>query len=60
MLFCPTGGITLATARDYLALDCVPCVGGGWVTPASVLRVRDWRALEAAARQAAALAPPRA
>jgi 2-dehydro-3-deoxyphosphogluconate aldolase / (4S)-4-hydroxy-2-oxoglutarate aldolase len=60
LLFCPTGGITLATARDYLALDCVPCVGGGWVTPASVLSARDWRALESAARQAAALAPARA
>jgi 2-dehydro-3-deoxyphosphogluconate aldolase/(4S)-4-hydroxy-2-oxoglutarate aldolase len=29
--FCPTGGITEATAADWLALDCVLCVGGSWV-----------------------------
>lgn len=29
--FCPTGGITLATAPDWLALDPVLCVGGSWI-----------------------------
>lgn len=29
--FCPTGGITLATAPDWLALEAVLCVGGSWV-----------------------------
>jgi 2-dehydro-3-deoxyphosphogluconate aldolase / (4S)-4-hydroxy-2-oxoglutarate aldolase len=29
--FCPTGGITAATARDWLALDAVTCVGGSWL-----------------------------
>ncbi len=29
--FCPTGGITEATAPDWLALDAVLCVGGSWV-----------------------------
>ncbi len=29
--FCPTGGISLATAPDWLALDPVLCVGGSWV-----------------------------
>ncbi|GJE58231.1 bifunctional 4-hydroxy-2-oxoglutarate aldolase/2-dehydro-3-deoxy-phosphogluconate aldolase [Methylobacterium trifolii] len=28
---CPTGGITEATAPDWLAQDCVLCVGGSWV-----------------------------
>jgi len=32
--FCPTGGITEATAPDWLALDAVLCVGGSWVVPA--------------------------
>ena len=32
--FCPTGGITAASARDWLAFDPVLCVGGSWVTPA--------------------------
>jgi 2-dehydro-3-deoxyphosphogluconate aldolase/(4S)-4-hydroxy-2-oxoglutarate aldolase len=31
--FCPTGGITEATAPDWLAFDPVLCVGGSWVTP---------------------------
>lgn len=32
--FCPTGGITAATAPDWLALDAVLCVGGSWIVPA--------------------------
>ena len=31
--FCPTGGITAASARDWLALDAVLCVGGSWLVP---------------------------
>lgn len=31
--FCPTGGITPASAPDWLAIDPVLCVGGSWVTP---------------------------
>ena len=31
--FCPTGGITLATAGNWLALDAVICVGGSWIVP---------------------------
>jgi 2-dehydro-3-deoxyphosphogluconate aldolase / (4S)-4-hydroxy-2-oxoglutarate aldolase len=31
MRFCPTGGITAATAQDYLALPNVACVGGTWM-----------------------------
>ncbi len=31
--FCPTGGITQATAPDWLALDAVLCVGGSWMVP---------------------------
>ncbi|WP_067903566.1 bifunctional 4-hydroxy-2-oxoglutarate aldolase/2-dehydro-3-deoxy-phosphogluconate aldolase [Nocardia vaccinii] len=40
--FCPTGGITPATARDYLALPNVGCVGGSWLTPAAALAAADW------------------
>jgi 2-dehydro-3-deoxyphosphogluconate aldolase / (4S)-4-hydroxy-2-oxoglutarate aldolase len=29
--FCPTGGISLETAPDWLAVDSVLCVGGSWV-----------------------------
>lgn len=31
--FCPTGGISVRTAPDYLALSTVGCVGGSWLTP---------------------------
>jgi 2-dehydro-3-deoxyphosphogluconate aldolase/(4S)-4-hydroxy-2-oxoglutarate aldolase len=53
--FCPTGGISLATAPTYLALDCVFCVGGSWLTPAAAVVSRDWTAIEQAARAARAL-----
>lgn len=50
--FCPTGGIGLATAPDWLALGSVLCVGGSWIVPAGM---PDPRAIEARARAAAAL-----
>lgn len=31
--FCPTGGINQSNYRDFLALDCVTCVGGSWLVP---------------------------
>src|SRR3954451_22230458 len=31
--FCPTGGITLQTAPDWLAVESVACVGGSWLAP---------------------------
>jgi 2-dehydro-3-deoxyphosphogluconate aldolase/(4S)-4-hydroxy-2-oxoglutarate aldolase len=50
--FCPTGGITLATASDWLALEAVLCVGGSWMVPKGA---PDVAAITAAARAAAAL-----
>jgi 2-dehydro-3-deoxyphosphogluconate aldolase/(4S)-4-hydroxy-2-oxoglutarate aldolase len=52
--FCPTGGITQATAPDWLALDAVLCCGGSWLVPKGL---PDLAAIEEAARAAAALAP---
>jgi len=52
--FCPTGGISAATAPDWLALDPVLCVGGSWVVPAGPL---DPARIETLAREAAALKP---
>ena len=31
--FCPTGGITLGTAPEWLAEEAVLCVGGSWIVP---------------------------
>jgi 2-dehydro-3-deoxyphosphogluconate aldolase/(4S)-4-hydroxy-2-oxoglutarate aldolase len=52
--FCPTGGITQATAPEWLALDAVLCVGGSWMVPKGK---PDPAVIEAAARQAAELRP---
>ncbi|MEU4655843.1 bifunctional 4-hydroxy-2-oxoglutarate aldolase/2-dehydro-3-deoxy-phosphogluconate aldolase [Streptomyces sp. NPDC023723] len=53
--FCPTGGITLASAPDYLSLPNVGCVGGSWMLPADAVAGRDWARVEALAREAAGL-----
>ncbi len=58
VLFCPTGGITRATAPDYLALPNVVCVGGSWVAPKAMLEAGDWSGIEALARDAASLRKP--
>ena len=55
IVFCPTGGIALANAADYLALKNVACVGGSWVAPAQALAAKDWPGIEALAAEAAAL-----
>lgn len=54
--FCPTGGITLAKAPDYLKLSNILCVGGSWVAPQTLIDARDWAGIEALAREAADLA----
>jgi 2-dehydro-3-deoxyphosphogluconate aldolase/(4S)-4-hydroxy-2-oxoglutarate aldolase len=53
--FCPTGGITLATAPDWLALPSVACVGGSWLVPAGA--ATDVDAIRDRGREAAALRP---
>jgi 2-dehydro-3-deoxyphosphogluconate aldolase/(4S)-4-hydroxy-2-oxoglutarate aldolase len=53
--FCPTGGITVATAPDYLALANVRVVGGSWLTPADALAGEDWPRIARLAKEASAL-----
>lgn len=53
--FCPTGGITQATAPTYLALPNVACVGGGWLAPKALLAAKDWAGVGRLARDAAGL-----
>ncbi|MFJ3902228.1 bifunctional 4-hydroxy-2-oxoglutarate aldolase/2-dehydro-3-deoxy-phosphogluconate aldolase [Streptomyces sp. NPDC090025] len=53
--FCPTGGISLASAPGYLSLPNVSVVGGTWMLPPDALAARDWARVEALAREAAAL-----
>lgn len=54
-VFCPTGGISAATAPDYLRLPNVLCVGGSWLAPKAAVAARDWETISCLAREAAAL-----
>ena len=53
--FCPTGGVSVANAPDYLSLPNVVCVGGSWVAPKDAVAAGDWARIEALARAAAGL-----
>ncbi len=53
--FCPTGGVSLANAPEYLAQPNVACVGGSWVAPQDAVRAGDWAKIERLAREAAGL-----
>lgn len=53
--FCPTGGVTLQNAPDYLKLPNVLCVGGSWVADPKLMAEGRWDEIEALARDAAAL-----
>lgn len=50
--FCPTGGISLDNAAEWLAFDPVLCVGGSWVSPKGA---PDKAVVEQLAREALAL-----
>lgn len=53
--FCPTGGVSLANAPEYLAQPNVVCVGGSWVAPMDAVRAGDWGKIERLAREASGL-----
>ena len=55
VVFCPTGGITLATAPDFLALPNVKVCGGSWLTPADAVAAKDWARITQLALEASAL-----
>ena len=55
MKFCPTGGISLKNANDYLSLPNVVCVGGSWVAPKDMVVAGDWAGITKLAAEAAAL-----
>ncbi|WP_426176529.1 bifunctional 4-hydroxy-2-oxoglutarate aldolase/2-dehydro-3-deoxy-phosphogluconate aldolase [Massilia sp. TWR1-2-2] len=53
--FCPTGGISIDSAPQFLSLKNVACVGGSWLTPKDALQAGDWARITELARAAAAL-----
>jgi len=54
-LFCPTGGITEETAKEWLSLSNVLCVGGSWVAPTSAIKAQDFASITAMAKACALL-----
>lgn len=56
VVFCPTGGITVETAPQFLALPNVKVCGGSWLTPADAVESKDWARITRLAKQASALA----
>jgi 2-dehydro-3-deoxyphosphogluconate aldolase/(4S)-4-hydroxy-2-oxoglutarate aldolase len=57
VVFCPTGGITAQTAREFLALPNVKVCGGSWLTPEEAVAGGDWARITQLARDASALRP---
>lgn len=53
--FCPTGGVSMKNARDYLSLSNVICAGGSWVAPKDAVDQGDWDTIETLAREASQL-----
>ena len=55
VIFCPTGGITVETAPQFLALPNVKVCGGSWLTPADAVEAKDWARITKLAKEASAL-----
>ncbi len=54
--FMPTGGVSTANLKDYLALPSVLACGGSWLTPAAVIAAGDYDQITKLAREALAVA----
>ena len=53
--FCPTGGVTLQNAPDFLALPNVVCVGGSWIVPVDAMAKGEWDKITQLAKDTQAL-----
>lgn len=53
--FCPTGGINVGNAAQWLAHQKVVAIGGSWVAPSADIKAGAWAAIEERARAAVAL-----
>lgn len=51
---CPTGGISLNNAPDYLALDIVDCIGGSWIVPVDLVEAGEWDKITQLCKEAVA------
>ena len=53
--FCPTGGISIDNAEDYLTLKNVICIGGSWIVTPEVVDKKDWSEITRRAKSSAIL-----
>lgn len=53
--FCPTGGVTVESAPQFLALPNVVVCGGTWLTPADAVSRGDWAHIAKLAKEASAI-----
>lgn len=50
--FCPTGGVSVSNAKEFLSLPNVVCVGGSWLVPSDALAEGDWARITKLAAEA--------
>lgn len=55
VMFCPTGGIDADSAPAFLSLPNVACVGGSWLSPATLIASADWDEIRRRAQVASLL-----
>jgi 2-dehydro-3-deoxyphosphogluconate aldolase/(4S)-4-hydroxy-2-oxoglutarate aldolase len=53
--FCPTGGVTVESAPQFLALPNVVVCGGTWLTPADAVARKDWAHITKLAKEASSI-----
>ncbi|KRO78734.1 MAG: bifunctional 4-hydroxy-2-oxoglutarate aldolase/2-dehydro-3-deoxy-phosphogluconate aldolase [Nitrosomonadales bacterium] len=55
IMFCPTGGVTIDSAPDFLKLPNVPVCGGTWLTPKNLVESKQWNQITRLAKEASSL-----
>jgi 2-dehydro-3-deoxyphosphogluconate aldolase / (4S)-4-hydroxy-2-oxoglutarate aldolase len=55
--FCPTGGVSVESAPQFLALPNVVVCGGTWLTPGDAVANKDWAHITKLAKEASAIKP---
>jgi len=58
--FCPTGGLTAANFREYLALPNVLCCGGSWMVASALVQEEQWDMIKQLAAEAVSTSAARA
>jgi len=49
--FCPTGGISMSNAKNYLKLSNVACVGGSWMLDKQLIKDKNWHQITLLCRE---------